>query len=312
MKILFDTDIGSDIDDALALLLLLRLPDIELVGVTTVYGDTATRAKVAKKILDAADCSAPVFMGCGEPLGSPMPIWHAGTEGDGALSPEEREMPIDGFGIGRDAPGFIMDMIHQHGRELTVVCLGALTNVATALRRDPTLAARMGPLLFMGGGITFRGPVPDRLEPDGLYKADPSHNVRCDTVAAQEVFSSGVPMTILTNDVTTRVWWDGEPVRRLMQASHPPERMLVGNLLRVWLDYRSRIFKRPVTGTCPHDPLTVAEAVKPRFVRYVRGKMDIWETAASVFTLDESGPHRAGIHVDANDFLVWFSEMLGV
>ena len=75
MKILFDTDIGSDIDDALALLLLLRIPDVELIGVTTVYGCTDIRAKVAKKILDAAQRSVPVISGCGTPLGSPMPIW---------------------------------------------------------------------------------------------------------------------------------------------------------------------------------------------------------------------------------------------
>lgn len=310
MKVLIDTDIGSDIDDALALLLLLQFPDFELVGLTTVYGDTAIRAKVAKKMLDAAGCRAPVVAGCGEPIGSSMPIWHAGTEGDGVLTPEERSAPLETFGIGSDAPGFIIDMVNTHGRDLTVVCLGALTNIASALRREPSLAARLGPLFFMGGGITFRDPVPAILDPGRPYRAYPSHNVRCDAVAAQEVFASGAPMTILTNDVRTQVWWDGEPVQRIMQASHPPEKKLVGKLLGVWLDYRSRIFKRSMSGTCPHDPLTVAEAMQPGFVQYVQGEMSIQEDAWSIFRLTDAGPHRAGAQVDAAGFLKWFSEMM--
>jgi purine nucleosidase len=100
-KILFDTDIGSDIDDALALLLLLRVPDVELVGLTTVYGCTDIRAKVAKKILDAAGCSAPVVAGHATPFESPMPVWHAGTEGDAVLTDLERTASLESMDIGR-------------------------------------------------------------------------------------------------------------------------------------------------------------------------------------------------------------------
>jgi purine nucleosidase len=73
MRILFDTDIGSDIDDALALLLLLRIPDADLVGLTTVYGCTDIRAKVAKKILQAACRPVPVVAGLGVPFKSRYP-----------------------------------------------------------------------------------------------------------------------------------------------------------------------------------------------------------------------------------------------
>jgi purine nucleosidase len=310
MKILFDTDIGSDIDDALALLLLLRIPDVDLIGVTTVYGCTDIRAKVAKKILDAAGRSAPVVAGCGVPLGSPTPVWHAGTEGDGVLSEEERVAPLETLGIAQGASNFVIDAVERHRDDLTILSLGALTNVAAALRCQPSLASRIGHLFFMGGGITFRQPPPRQLEPSCEYTADPSHNVRCDVKAAREVFGSGVPMTILTNDVTTSVWWDGPPVQQLMSSTAPPEAALVGVLLKVWLTYRTAIFGRMITGTCPHDPLTVAEALGSRFVTYCQGTMKVHADATTSFAPNEHGPHRAGVRMDVDGFLDWFSRMM--
>ena len=310
MKILFDTDIGSDIDDALALLLLLEIPRVELVGVTTVYGCTDIRAKVAKKILDAAGHPAPVIAGCCVPFESPLPVWHAGTEGKGILSDEEFAAPLAAMGIATGAEEFIIDEVERHGGNLTILCLGALTNLAAALRRQPSLKSRLGTVFFMGGGVTFRQPPPPVLEPGGWYMAEASHNVRCDVRAAQEVFCSGIPMTILTNDVTTRVWWDGPSVQRLIAATAPPEAIAVGRLLDVWLKYRSSIFGRRITGTCPHDPLTVAEATGSRYVSYARGTMEVNPDATTLFTDDEQGPHRAGLGIDAQSFLDWFSHRM--
>lgn len=310
MKVLFDTDIGSDIDDALALLLLLRIRGIDLVGVTTVYGCTDVRAKVAKKILDAAGHLSPVISGCGTPLKSPMPLWHAGTEGVGILSDEERTAPLEAMGIARGAEDFIVEAVQKHGDELVLVSLGALTNVANALRRVPSLKSCLSRVFFMGGGVTFRRPVPEKLTAGALYSADASHNIRCDVQAADEVFSSGIPMTILTNDVTTRVWWDGEPVRTLVSAISPPEAALVGKLLDVWLDYRTGIFGRRITGTCPHDPLTIAEVMAPQFVTYARGRMTIRRDGTTCFVPDEDGPHNVGVRVDADEFLKWFTKTI--
>jgi inosine-uridine nucleoside N-ribohydrolase len=117
-------------------------------------------------------------------------------------------------------------------------------------------------------------------------------------------------MTILTNDVTTRVWWTGEPVQDLLNAEDPPETAAVGKLLKVWLEYRSKVFRTRVTGTCPHDPLTVAEAAGGEFVRYARGRMSINEDASTTFIPDNEGPHLAGVDVDEERFLAWLSERL--
>lgn len=87
MKIIFDTDIGTDIDDALALLAALHLPvsDCEILAVTTTYGWTAIRAAVAKKIVDSYEGPAKrpaVIVGAGVPLGTHRDVWHTGTEGE--------------------------------------------------------------------------------------------------------------------------------------------------------------------------------------------------------------------------------------
>lgn len=311
MKILFDTDIGSDIDDALALLLLLRLQHVQLVGITTVYGNVDIRAKLAKKIVDAAGLNVPVVVGASTPVFSTMPVWHAGTEGVGVLSDEELTMPLEAMGITEGADQFIIEVVQEHGDELTVVCLGALTNLASALQRHPRIASRLSSVFFMGGGITYDRPVPDPIKDDCPYQADPSHNVRCDVQAAQEVFESGVPLTVLTNDVTTQLWWDGHPVQSLIDAPRSPEAKIVGKLLRVWLDYRSSMFEQRITGTCPHDPLTLAEAAGQSFVSYRPGKMTIHADAGTTFVPGRHGPHVAGIDVAPDEFIQWFSQRLG-
>ena len=273
VKILLDTDIGSDIDDALALLLLLHLPDVEIVGVTTVYGDVDIRAKVAKKILDARGVDVPVVAGAAEPLLSPMPVWHAGTEGVGVLSTTETGASLKDFGIASGADDFIVDTMRAQPNEIVLVCLGALTNLAKAIDKCPSISQDAKKVFFMGGGVTYPVPLPDSLEAGTRYRAKPSHNVRCDVRAAQIVFQSDLAINVLTNDVTTQLWWDGPAVQELMQATQPPEANLVGTLLKVWLDYRSQIFRQEVTGTCPHDPLTVAEAAGETFVTYNPGSL---------------------------------------
>lgn len=310
MKLIFDTDIGSDIDDALALLLLLHTPGIELLGVSTVYGHTELRAKVARRLLDAARSTAAVVVGEAEPLRSCMPIWHTGLEGQGILSDRETATPVAEFGITSGAPEFIVQQVSSQPGEVIILALGALTNLAKALQLDPCLSEKIGHVFFMGAGVTFREPVPTVLCPGSQYRAEPSHNVRCDVEAARIVFESGLQITFLTNDVTTLVWWDGIPVRQLLDARRPPETVAVGRLLDVWLKYRSGLLRRPICGTCPHDALTVAECTQPGFVRYVSGVMHVHEDASTTFVPNEGGWHRAGIVVDTSAFLKWLSPRL--
>ena len=87
--------------------------------------------------------------------------------------------------------------------------------------------------------------------------------------------------------------------------------MAVAKLLATWLKYRSEIFGRPVAGTCPHDPLTVAEAVLPdMFVRYACGRIAVQQDGSTMFCTEIDGPHRVGIAVDQTTFLEWMAARL--
>ena len=120
-----------------------------------------------------------------------------------------------------------------------------------------------------------------------------------------------MPIQVLTNDVTTRLWWADDATQQFMDVGDPPEVHAVAGLLKVWLEYRSNVFGQRVTGTCPHDPLTVAEAIMPgEFVDYSAGRVLVTEDGSTRFTSDPEGPHELGSAVDAKRFLSWLAPRL--
>jgi purine nucleosidase len=190
--------------------------------------------------------------------------------------------------------------------EVTILAIGALTNVAQAVQLESRFAGAVDCLVFMGAGLTYPEPAPKEILPDVAYLARPSHNVQCDVEAARRVFQSGMKISVVTNDVTTRVWWGGATVRRFLESTEPAETAAVAKLLQVWLKYRSRSFRRPIRGTCPHDPLTAAEAAVPRrFVKYLQGCVTICRDGSTSFTAENEGPHALGVDVDVAGFLDW-------
>src|SRR3712207_5452335 len=137
MRILLDTDIGDDIDDALALALALRHPHIEIAGVTTVFRDTRARARMARHLLTQYGYGdVPVYVGAGKPLLEPMPREPHEPQLD--MTPDDVQR-IDGI----HAVEAIRAMYAQPGSDVTLVTIGPLTNLALALALDPTLAQRI-------------------------------------------------------------------------------------------------------------------------------------------------------------------------
>ncbi len=241
MKVLLDTDIGSDIDDALALLLLLRLPDAELVGVTTVYGKVNLRARIARRILSLAGRQVPVAAGIGFPLRPAFPVWHTGMEGVGLLDESELSERVPNESP-TDVASFIVDRITARPKEVTIIAIGPLTNIAMALDAKPRLPDYVNEIVFMGAGVTYPHDLPSKLAWDEPYYAERSHNVGCDVEAARRVFSSRLRIRVLTNDVTRRVWWGGPSFQQLIDAKAPLESVAVGRLMRAWLKYRTGVF----------------------------------------------------------------------
>lgn len=309
-RVLIDTDIGSDIDDALALLLAIHLKDVEILGITTVYGPTELRAKIARKIVAAAGLNTPVAAGDSEPMLSLMPVWTAGTEGEGILTKDEIEAPLSEFNVSDDAKNLIVDQVMAHPKEVTLVALGALTNVANALQSSPQLVDSLKEIVFMGGGLTYPQSLPTTLVDGQTYRARHSHNILCDMAAARVVFQSGVPMRVVTNDATCRYWLEGRAIERFRQAKIPHVR-IVGRMLDVWLRYRSALFDEPIRGTCPHDCFAMAVAVSRVSYKSALGVLNVEpDDASTEFVLMKESHLELVFAEDGDAFLSWLGECL--
>jgi purine nucleosidase len=190
-RVIFDTDIGTDVDDILALACLVSDPNVVIHGVTTVYGDVDLRARMVQKLLQLRGVEGvPVCTGLRTPLLGLDPIFWLGHEGIGLLQPDDTlPPPTSAFAV-----DWLIDQVAALPGELTVLAVGPLTNIAAAMTTDPTFAANIGQLVIMGGNIDARPFAGEITE----------HNIRCDPEAAHVVFRSGAPITLLPLDVTLK------------------------------------------------------------------------------------------------------------
>jgi purine nucleosidase len=233
--VIFDTDIGSDVDDILALAFLVNSPELNLIGVTTAYGDTGRRAQITKAALNALkrpDTS--VIVGEQKTLTDRQIYW-AGHEGDGIDGLEEIAVPTS-----ISAVNYLLENIGQHGNNLEILATGPLTNIAKAILQDKKTFSRVKHLYLMGGAFWL-----DR----------PEHNIRCDPEAAQIVFESGIPITAIGLDLTLRVLLEDDDVREIGQAKEAGP-ILEDQIRRYW------IYKQ-IKGNHPHDPLAALAMVRP-------------------------------------------------
>ncbi|PRY94918.1 purine nucleosidase [Hasllibacter halocynthiae] len=245
--ILIDTDPGQD--DAVAILLALASPELDVRAITAVSGNVPV-ARTARNALQAVELSGravPVAMGCDRPMRrAPAHAAHVhGDTGlDGADLPEPT-IPLD--------PRHGVDVIVETARAadgLTLVPLGPLTNVATALRRAPDIAGRLGRIVLMGGAYFEVGNITPAAE----------FNIWADPEAAAIVFRSGVPLTVVPLDCTHKALTLRHRIERFRAM---PNR--AGPVVAGWLDFFER-FDRDKYGTDGgplHDPLTIAWLLRP-------------------------------------------------
>src|SRR5215467_14450977 len=139
-KVILDTDIGDDIDDAFALALLLRSPELELQGITTAWGDTALRARLTNRLLKEAGASGiPVVAGISTPTESPFTQAEWAREGEPAAR--------------SDAVEFLLEAARRFPGQVTLIAIGPLTNVGRAIERDPEGFRKFRRVVVMGGSI---------------------------------------------------------------------------------------------------------------------------------------------------------------
>lgn len=189
---LIDTDTASD--DAVAIVMAARHPDIKLVGVTLVSGNVSLEQGVINALytLELCENSVPVFAGCDKPLLQPRlhAHWYHGNDGMGDKNyPLPQRKANDEHAV--DA---IIRLAHQYAGEIELVTLGPLTNIATALAKDPSIATKFKRVVMMAGAACTVGNVTPAAE----------YNVWCDPEAAQLVFTSGMKMEMVGWEVALR------------------------------------------------------------------------------------------------------------
>jgi inosine-uridine nucleoside N-ribohydrolase len=232
LPILLDTDIGTDIDDAFALALILNSPEFELLGVTTVAGDTRARARLAAKLLsEAGQPSVPVA--AGEP-GKAQPIDQT-RWADGFSSPQLRE---------QNAIDFMRQELERRPGAITLVAIGELTNVAALLNTDPSMGKKIKRIVLMGGSVE-RGY-------GSSSKPDAEWNIKSNPAAAQRVFSSGVPILMVPLDVTAMLQLDVAGRRRVFTHLTPLTNALT-ILYHLWGNETPTLY----------DPMAVAMVIDP-------------------------------------------------
>lgn len=287
IRVILDTDIGTDVDDCLALAVVLGSPELTLEGVTCVYGDVEVRARMVLKLLTLAGRGeVPVMLGAREPLLRMRPIYWPGHEGAGLLERDDAIPPASD----EHAVDYLVRTVMENPGEIHLVAVGPLANVALAFQREPRMAERLAHLTIMAGAI--RGP-------DSLHLPYAEHNVACDPEAAHVVLSAGAPTTLVPLDVTTRVEIRPEGVAGL-RAAESPFQDAVARQVELYPRYVDR------GSTFLHDPLAAALVVRPELAELVplrvevetQGRYAVGATLARMPTADETANARVALGID--------------
>ena len=260
-SVAIDTDPG--IDDALALMLALRSPELSVELITTVAGNVPVRqgTENARRLLTliAPEAMPALAMGAAAPLKRRLHTARNvhGSDGLGGMSRSRAPSGAPRFPVAapkaeRDAAGRLMDLARRRGRALSVVALGPLTNIATAIRRDSEAMRRIRRLVIMGGVV--RGP--------GNVTPCAEFNIFVDPDAAREVIASGLPITLVPLDATRQVRLTRDFLRRRLGTSRGPWAMALRALTRDLLSGGAGREGFPM-----HDPLAVASVVLPGLLR---------------------------------------------
>ena len=249
-KILVDCDPGHD--DAVALLVAAR--HLELVGITTVHGNSSLEntTRNALALMELAGLDIPVARGCAGPLvgsATHAPNIHGKSGLDGASLPEPTRRLVQ-----QHAVDFIIAQAERHRGELVVAVVGPQTNLALALRREPRLAEWLREVTVMGGSTTTGNVTPAA-----------EFNIYCDPEAAAAVFASGIPIRMVGLNVTRRTGFSSADIERLRQSGRRVAGV-IADLLSFYLARQRETFGLDLAPM--HDACAVIPYAFPELIRY--------------------------------------------
>jgi purine nucleosidase len=284
-KILLDTDIGTDVDDAVALAYLLSHPDCDLLGITTVTGEVEKRASLASVLCKAAGKDIPIFPGAETPMqgeqrqriaqqAEVLPRW-----------PHQADFPKN------QAVDFLASTIRAYPGEVTLLTVGPLTNAGMLFSEHPDVAELLAGLVLMGGNFDESGPEAGRIE----------WNIAGDLQAADITYKAPVRLhRSLGLNVTQKVMMPADNVREKFTA---PLMRPVMDMAEIWF-----------SGFYPfitfHDPLAAATIFEPDLCLYRQGTVQLDLVDKLGKTLWQPGkpdaPHQVAVTVDVDRYFEHF------
>ena len=270
-KVIIDTDIGDDIDDAFAVALALRSPELQILGITTTFGDTETRAKLLDRFLaEAGRPEIPVAAGVlTPPKGTFTQRRYA--ENNRFAKPSHP-----------DAVAFLLDQIRRNTGQVTLIAIGPLMNVGAAIDKDPATFRKLKRVIIMGGSIKrgygdlgFGPPQP----------AQPEWNILNDIPSAQKLFAAGVPLYVMPLDAT-QLKLD-EVKRAFLFSQGTPLTDALTLLYHQWGQETPTLF----------DPMTIAFLLNPNLCPVQPMHIRVDEKG---FTRPDAGAPNAQVCLDSN------------
>ncbi len=247
-KIIIDTDPG--IDDAMAIFFALNSPELELIGLTTIFGNGFTNLTTmnALRLLEIAGRpDIPVAVGASQPIADhfsePGVVVH-GDDGQGNLHlPPPTTKPVE-----QNAVDFIIEQVMRAPREITLVPIGPLTNIALALQQEPRIAGAVREVVIMGGNAFCAGNITPAAEA----------NIFHDPEAADVVFGAGWPVTMVGLDVTQKTIMTRAQLEKLAQSDNTMSKHLSA-IIPFYHTFTLNANK--FDGIYLHDPTTLAYLV---------------------------------------------------
>ena len=293
-KVIFDTDPG--IDDAMALLYLHACDNMELLGITTIFGNASIENCTSNALFlcEQFGVTAPVYRGADRLLTGKKPENYPdfvhGINGLADIDVRASQKLVED----QDASGFLVESANANPNEITILAVARLTNIALAINKDPNFASRVKEIIFMGGAASCEGNVTTWAEA----------NIIGDPEAASAVFNSGIPLVMVGLDVTLLTRMSNDFLDSLTSdLVHPQNlRLSINEVYASYYKTSQNWDEFPV-----HDSSAIAYAKNPNMFGTESGQLsctlDGEERGRTVFAPGASGSHRVCLTVDSHALL---------
>ena len=270
-NVIIDTDIGDDVDDAFALAIAVKSPELQVLGVATTFGDTEARAKIVDRFLgEVGRADIPVLTGKATATKNPMSQKKYGEGGHFAKSSHG------------DAVEFLLKQIRKYPGEITLVAIGPLMNVGAAIDKDAETFRKLKRVVLMGGSVRrgygdlgYTARVPPMAE----------WNILNDVASAQKLFAAGVPLYVMPLDSTQLKLDEVKRAFLFSQGTAVTDQLAV--LYHLWGQETPTLF----------DPMTLVFVLRPELCPVTGLHIRVDEKG---FTREEPGPVNAQVCLDSN------------